>query len=327
MEEKTYKFNVTHDKNKPAQIWFQESDEGLILFTVFYTQACRWSRCIGCNLPSKMSKEHIGYKTLIAQIDHVFNNPEVIQQRKSVKKIIISNNGSVLDEETFSSTALIYLMAKLNLNFPNLSVVSMESRPEFVEVEELDFLGRVLKEGDTPTELEIAVGIEAFDERIRNDIFQKGLSFELFENFVKKIAPYKFRLKCYFMQKPVPQMSDADAVNDIKQGIDYLSSIAAQYNLRINMHLNPTFAAKGTPMEKSFKEGKYTPPKLIDVAKAAHSGKDKNISIFIGLYDEGLAVEGGSFIRPGDEKLVEHLELFNKTQDYNILQDILPETG
>ncbi|MCK4342848.1 MAG: hypothetical protein KAY37_14115 [Phycisphaerae bacterium] len=32
-------------------------------------------------------------------------------------------------------------------------------------------------------------------------------------------------------------------------------------------------------------------------------GKGKSISIFVGLNDEGLAVAGGSFFRPGDEAL------------------------
>ena len=44
-----------------------------------------------------------------------------------MRKIIVSNNGSVLDEVTFSSTALIYLMAKLNLHLPNLAVLTLET--------------------------------------------------------------------------------------------------------------------------------------------------------------------------------------------------------
>lgn len=322
---KTYTFNEVHDENKPAEMWFQKSNEGLILFVVFYSQACRWSRCISCNLPSKMSKRHVGYKSLISQIDYVFSDPELLRQKEAIRKIIISNNGSVLDEVTFSSTALIYLMAKLNLAFSNLAIVSMETRPEYVEIEELEFLSRALKEGDTPTELEIAIGFEAFDDTIRNDIFQKGLTLGFFENLVKKIAPYKFRLKCYFMQKPVAEMSDEEAIADTRQGIDYLSTIAETYKVEINMHLNPTYVAKGTLLEESFKNGLYTPPKLIDVAKAVQHGRGKNISIFIGLYDEGLAVEGGSFIGPEDKELVKQLELFNKTQNYRILEMVTAE--
>jgi len=40
---KYYQFNDKHNKNLPLATWFQNSDEGLVLFIVFYTQACRWS--------------------------------------------------------------------------------------------------------------------------------------------------------------------------------------------------------------------------------------------------------------------------------------------
>lgn len=317
---KTYAFDEQHDENLPAQMWFQESNEGLILFIVFYTQACRWSRCLDCNLPSKSSRFHVGFKALVAQVDRVFADPEVVQQRTRIRKLIVSNNGSVLDQETFSSTALMYLMAKINLNLPNLAILTIETRAEYVEPAELEFLARALEEGDTPTQLELAVGFEAFDDRIRNDLFNKGLRLEVFEGLVRKIAPYRYRLKCYFMQKPVPGISDEEAVLDICSAIAYLSDIAHEHGVRINMHLNPTFVAFGTPLEQSFRNGEYTPPRLIDVARAALHAETTNISVFIGLYDEGLAVEGGSFLRDGETELVRALELFNKTQDFNILR-------
>lgn len=317
---KTYHFDEDHDENRPAQMWFQESNEGLILFIVFYTQACRWSKCLGCNLPSKCSQFHVGYRALISQIDHVFSSPEVVKQRNNIKKLIISNNGSILDEATFSSTALIYLIARVNMTLPNLSILSLETRPEYVDFAELEFLSRALEEGDSPTELELALGFEAFDKRIRNEVFNKGLSLDVFEELVVKITGYGFRLKCYFMQKPVPGMSDEEAVLDVQQGIDYLSELTRKHGLKINMHLNPTYAASGTLLAKHFREGDYKPPKLVDVSRAAIHAEGKNISVFIGLFDEGLAIPGGSFIRDGEEALVRKIEMFNRTQDFKHLQ-------
>jgi radical SAM enzyme (TIGR01210 family) len=322
---KTYTFDDRHNETLPADMWFQKSDEGLILFIVFYTQACRWSRCLGCNLPSKVSQDHVPYKSLMAQIDHVFVDREVRSRASSIRKVIVSNNGSVLDEDTFSSTALMYLIAQLNLNFPNLSVLSMESRPEYVDLAELEFISRALAEGDTPTQLEIAIGFEAFDHRIRNEVFDKGMSLETFEGLVSKIAPYGYHLKCYFMQKPVPGMSDADAVIDIQNAIDYLSQIVNDHNIQINIHLNPTYVAAGTALESAFRDGRYTPPRLEDVAEAARYAKEKSISIFIGLSDEGLAVKGGSFLLPDNQPLVEILERFNRSHNFNLLDDICTE--
>lgn len=320
---KSFEFNEGHDKAQPAQMWFQESHEGLILFVVFYSQACRWAKCLGCNLLSMSSEHHVDYKSLVSQIDNLFLLPEVLEQKDRIRKIIISNNGSILDEQTFSSTALMYLMAKVNLNISNLNVLTIETRPEYVDLAELEFLKRSLEEGDTPTLLELAIGFEAYDEHIRNDLFMKGMSLEKFEEFIANIAPYKYAVKCYLMQKPVPEMSDEDAIDDVKKAIDYLSSISRKYCVKINIHLNPTYAAHSTYLGEQFSEGNYTPPQLLDVALAALHAKDKGISIFMGLYDEGLAVPGGSFIRNGDEELVTELEKFNRNQDFDFLEKVI----
>jgi radical SAM enzyme (TIGR01210 family) len=319
---KSYRFDDTHDKNVPSQMWFQHSDEGEILFIVFYSQACRWSRCLSCNLPSRMSREHVEYSALMAQVDHVFGDPEVIARGESIRKVILSNNGSLLDEVTFSSTALVYLLAKLNLHLPSVGVVSLESRPEFVDTAELEFMARVLAEGNSPTQLEIAIGFEAFDDHIRNDVFGKGLSLEVFADLVRRIAPYRFRLKCYFMQKPVPGMTDAEAVEDVHRGIEYLGRMASQYNVSVNVHLNPTYVGAGTRLEEEFRQGRYVPCRLRDVAAAARHARDRPLSVFIGLHAEGLAVPGGSPVRDGDEALVGRIEQFNRTQDYDILDRV-----
>ncbi|XOF32671.1 MAG: hypothetical protein ACL93V_11620 [Candidatus Electrothrix sp. YB6] len=320
---KEYTFTAEeHDPNRPAQWWFQESDEGLILFIVFYSQACRWARCLGCNLPSKMSVEHVPFDHLIRQTDYLFSLPEIMEQAGSINKLIVSNNGSVLDEATFSSTALMYLMARINMHLRSLKVLALESRPEYVETAELEFLARALQEGERATALELCIGFEAFDEHIRNDVFDKGLTLHLFEQLAQKISPYGYRLKCYFMLKPVPGMSDREAVEDIRQAIDYLDAVSAKYNLAVNMHLNPTYAARGTLLGKAFLQGEYTPPTLCDLAQAAGYAEGKNISVFLGLSDEGLAEQGGSFIRAGDEDLIEQLEEFNRTQNYRILREV-----
>lgn len=324
---KTYGFDQTHDPSRIAQMWFQTSNEGLVLFVVFYTQACRWSRCLGCNLPSKVSQEHVDYRSLMQQVDNLFADPQVQMHRRDVKKVIISNNGSVLDEDTFSSTALMYLIARLNLYMPNLSVLCMESRPEYVDIAELEFIARALAEGDTPTSLEIAIGFEAFDDHIRNDVFDKGLTLKAFESLAAKLAKYRFSLKCYFMQKPVPGISDDEAVTDIHHAIDYLNRVSAEVGTRINMHLNPTYAAAGTALESAFTAGQYQPPRLEDVARAAEAGRDTNISIFIGLSDEGLAIPGGSFLRPENQWMIDPLEEFNRTQNFDILGTIYGAGG
>jgi radical SAM enzyme (TIGR01210 family) len=177
-----------------------------------------------------------------------------------------------------------------------------------------------MRERPKPAEIELAVGFEAFDDEVRNKVFKKGLSLQTFERLVDRIRHPGFRLKCYFMLKPVMTMSDDEAVRDIQRSIDYLDAVAGRTGVCINMHLNPTFVASGTPLAEAFARGDYSPPLLQDAVRAVLHGKGKSVSIFVGLYDEGLAVPGGSFLRPGDDPLVSALDAFNQTQDYTALQ-------
>lgn len=318
--EKTYSFNNDHNPRLPAQYWFQDTPEGLLLFVVFYTQACRWNRCTGCNLPSLSSENHVGYKDILRQIDFIFHNHLSDADCKKLRKIVISNNGSVLDEKTFSSSALDYFVMKMNLNCPNISCLTLETRPEYVDEPEIEFLNRTIIEGDTPTDLELAVGFEAFDEEIRNTHFQKGLKLSSFENMVSIISKYKeLRLKTYFMLKPVPGLSEEDAVKDIKNGMEYLSNISREHKIPINMHLNPTYAAKDTVLEKAFLEGTYTPPLYESVIDCIKFAESKNISLYVGYDDEGLSVEGGNFLHGRDKGDLDRIIEFNKTQNYKLL--------
>jgi radical SAM enzyme (TIGR01210 family) len=191
-----------------------------------------------------------------------------------------------------------------------------------VDFAELEFIARVLAEADTPVQLELSIGFEAFDDVIRNQTYDKGLSLETFESLVADVAPYGYHLKCYFMQKPVPGMTDEEAIEDIRRAVDYLSETADRQGVNINMHLNPTYVAAKTMLEKALRKRQFTPPRLRDVAEAARHARDKRLSVFIGLSDEGLAIEGGSFVREGEELLVDELERFNRTQDYDILDGI-----
>lgn len=316
---KSYHFAEDHNPCLPADYWFQNPSEGFTLFVVFYTQACRWAHCLGCNLPSQVSQNHVSYKNILKQVGFIFHNLLSEKNKKDLKKIIVSNNGSVLDHHTFSTTALFYLISQMNLHCPNISVLTVETRPEYVQVSELELLARAIKEGDTPTVLELAIGFEAFDETIRNEHFHKGLTLEVFETFAAEVAKYGHQLKVYFMLKPVPGISEENAVKDIKQAIQYLHDLSHKLNFKINMHLNPTYAAKGTPLEEAFLKKEFDPPQLESVKEILLSARGTGISIFVGLDDEGLAVEGGSFIRDGDGELVASLQEFNRTQDYSIL--------
>jgi radical SAM enzyme (TIGR01210 family) len=273
-------------------------------------------------------EEHISYRHIMAQVDYLFSLPTVLDSAKEIKKVIVSNNGSVLDEDTFSTTALIYMVAIINAHLTNLDVLTLETRPEHVDWEELELVSRAMHEGSMDT-LEIAIGFEIFDDHRRNHEFKKGLSITKFEDFMAKVAEHSahkdhdFAIKCYFMLKPMQDMTDEEAIADIHRAIEYLGDTERKYGIQVNLHLNPTFVSAGTVLETAFEDDEYYPPTLLDTARAVLPAKNEPITVCLGLHDEGLAIPGGSFIRPGDEKILEALHRFNATQDYEILENLL----
>ena len=321
---KKYKNNDDHNNSTLLDYWWQNSPEGKTLFVVFFTKSCAWDRCEGCNLPMLSSSKQITPEDLVKQIDYIFNYIVKKDNVKDVKKVILSNNGSMFDEKTFPTPLLNYLFLQLSVKLPNLKKVALETRPEFCSDYSMQLMDKVinsLREKNKEIKIEIAIGFEIFDTKLRNRSFKKGLSFKLFEAFVDNITPYGYEIKTYFMLKPLIGMTEEEGKEDIRQAIDYIDKVRKEKNAIINIHLNPTYAAKETILEEGFYNGTFIPPKLTTVIDLLMYANEKEIEIFTGLFDEGLAVEGGTCLRTKDMKYVDYIEEFNTTQDIDKLRD------
>lgn len=312
---KEYDF-VEKDPTLPVDCFEQVDIDHVTAFLIFYTMACRFGLCTGCNLPAHSSLNHVGTEPIAKQLEAMLKAPQLADGGLDrFTRVVISNNGSVLDEETFPTMALGYCLARLTMAMPNLREVSLETRVEYIDHTELAWLDRVRRESDL--EIELAIGFEAFDDDVRNRDFRKALPISAFEAALDKLEPYGFGIRTYFMLKPVASMGTYAAIRDIHQAIKYLGET------RVNncvMHLNPTYVAGKTSLEKAFNRGEYKPPTLMDAALSILPGAMyPGIGVFLGLNDEGNAVAGGSFRRRGDEAIADALENFNRTQDYRKL--------
>lgn len=316
--------------HEPVDFWFQESYEGRILFPVFKTPPCRHGKCAFCGLTETSTTRQMELDHFGDQIDFIFRNRQVQAQASEIAKVILSNQGSMLDEDTFPNLALFHLFYKMARRLQNLKIVCLESRPEYVDDIELEMLRRILREVRQDIQLEIAIGYEAHDDHLRQECLKKGLVLRgdrpnSLEHLCQRMAEHGFLLKCYFMQKPWPGMTDEQAIEDVQGGIAFLDEMAKKYGVQVSMHLNPTFAAEGTMLADAFREGQFVPPRLVDVARATLFAREMQVPIFLGLNDEGLAVPGGSFLREKDLWMVEIMEEFNRTQEYDLLSDLIAQ--
>ena len=204
--------------------------------------------------------------------------------------------------------------------FPRLKLVSLESRAEFVEGWELEGLKQRLG----AAALEVAVGYETHDERIRNRVLKKGLSDRRFHDLCALCAEKGVRLKAYVMVKPDVSLSEKEAVDEAVRTLIFIGEIGDRLGLRVTAHLNPTYVARGSQLEKEFRDQGYKPPRLWSVVEIIQRVRCRELPIQVGLETEGLAVEGGLFRNCGtcDEPVRAALRTFSETQNLELFSSL-----
>jgi len=300
-----------HSSDRPLQFWTDIDRDGPLLFVVYYSGACTYKICFGCALPSLSSETPIESHRLIAQTDHVFDDLLFGKEKDGFSSVFLSNNGSLFDKPTFSATALHHAISRCLGEMPKLKRIVLETRAEFIDGAKLSAINELLSEYGSDVRIEIALGVEIFDEKLRNKVTKKGLTNRGLQRCIDLLGQYDMDLRCYFMLKPHPSMSDQDAYDDITGALDLLDEMSEKSGTRIVMHLNPTYAAIGTELETALADGSYTPPRLEELATFVEENDHRRTRIHIGLNDEGLAAKGGSFLRVESAAALEELKRHN----------------
>lgn len=303
------------EPDRPIQFWFDTARGGLQLFIVYYTARCSYGLCMGCALPKLAADALISPAAMFRQTELVLDHMTTEQERAKVSTLVLSNNGSVLDEPTFPQAALLHTLVRAAETLPNLRTISLETRVEFVRETQLRAIRTTLDSVRDGLAFELAVGVEIFDEKLRNRVARKGLSNRGLARLADMAARCGAGLRCYFMLKPLPDMSDDDAFDDLARGLDYFDAISRDTGVPVVVHVNPTYAALGTELEAAFKEGRFVPPDLRRLEALLSARKVGSAQVHLGLNDEGLAVEGGSFLRPDVADAARRLRRFNALQD------------
>ena len=307
------------ETNRPLQFWFDNIPGGAQLFVIYFTRACRYEQCSGCALPSISARKRIAPSAILEQTDFVFSVATTAQERESVKTLILSNNGSMLDAETTPVAALLHAIVRSVEALPKLDTLVLESRAEFVDERTLSLIRATLDATRPAIKFEIAIGVEIADEKRRNREARKGLSNNALRRAAENIAGAGAGLRAYFMLKPLPGMSDQDAIDDLSLGIDFFGGLSDTFSMPIVIHLNPTYAAAGTNLEEAFLAGAYTPPNLEHLAAfLLHRAPTNRVRIHVGLNDEGLATPGGSFHQFTDPAIEAQLRRFNVEQNPSV---------
>ncbi|GAA3580583.1 hypothetical protein [Kribbella ginsengisoli] len=287
----------------------------------FYTQKCQFS-CSYCALPLASSNEPVAATDLNAQIDFVFASKTDLLGR--LEQLSFGNEGSALDPRRFHRESLHRLL-DYSTSIRRLAVLSIETRPEYVKGDVLeDILGRT-----NATSVEVTVGFETQDDRIRREVLRKNISRRVMEERIRLLGDLGVGLTAYVMLKPAPGMTEEDGVREAVSTIEYLAALCDRAKVPFTAYLNPTYIAEGSLLARTRVRELYTPPKIQSVFKVLLASHRMGVPTYVGLWSEGLAGPAGDYrtYPDYDPQLRNAILEFGRTDDFGHLAAFVDAVG
>ncbi len=279
------------------------------LLIIFNTKRCAY-QCYFCQLPAKSSKTWISGRDIIEQFKYVIY--EVKDALSILDRVTLSNEGSVLDQGTFPSDALLEIADCVH-QLRRVRTLVLETRLEYVESKFLQELKRVAMR----VSLNILTGFETHDPDIRDNILGKRESLAEFEKGLDQVAASNAYLTAYVLYKPSYEMTDEEAYEEAQKSIDYLARECNGRGIPFSIRLNPMYSADGSRWQKKVANfPQFKPPRLTDVMRLAQKNAERGISIYIGLSTEGL--DDGSTYRSRNDfspELIRPIKIMNENND------------
>ena len=232
---------------------------------------CAWAKrsggCTMCGFGKKLAEVHQKYRGLFRIGANDFAGLYRVAERLSAKQkpesLYVYNGGSFLNSDEIPLLSQLAI-AKSVGQHKSLDSLFVESRPEFINSLSLARLTDELK-GKV---LEIGIGLEAVDDRIREVLIRKGFSRDDYEQAVKTCKKRGVKVLTYVFLKPLG-LTEAEAIDEAVKTIKYAFKTGTD-----EVSLSCAFIQPGTPMHEAYLAGKFKPPWLWSIIEVLKRTKD-----------------------------------------------------
>lgn len=310
----------SHDPDKPLYIGRRRFLGAADLVVSFYTTKCQF-QCTYCALPTRSATGEVSAAQINAQIDHVFDDPDLKGELGGFQQFSFGNEGSALDRRRFHRESLDHLLRRTRA-MDDLRILSIETRPEYINH---DNLRHVARSTHAPR-LDVTVGFETQDDHIRQVVLRKKISRRVMEERVALLGAMGVRLTSYVLIKPAPGMTEEHGVGEAVATMEYLREICDRHGTELVIYLTPTYIAEGSHLQLTTEPGDWIPPTIQSIFEVVVAGHRMGLPVYTGLWSEELADESTDFRgREGyDPRLREAMVHFNRTRDFSRLEPFLP---
>ena len=292
------------------------------LLIIFNTKRCQNS-CHFCQLPDKCSSIWIPSENILAQFEYVIN--ELKHSLSVFDRVTISNEGSVLDPETFPIESLITI-AECVRELRRVRTFVLESRLEFIT----PTIIQQIKDANNRAKINILTGFETLDPDIKKNILGKQDTLKEFELGLDRVSEARVDLTAYVILKPSQEMSDKEALSEASASIDYLIKQCENRRINLTVRINPMYAAKGSIWANVARNTpRYKPPRLTDIMTLAFQKAQGDVKIYIGASTEGLEESWGTYRSREDysQELIKQVILFNNSQTLSRRENYMETTS
>ena len=286
---------------------------GTGVFLVLPTVGCYWARrvdggCRMCNYLADAPGKPPSQEQLLETTKKVVDKALLGLEYPVALKFFTS--GSFLDSEEVSSFVRRELVRYVAERDEIVEIV-VESRPEFVTS---DSLVDLQVGGDKY--VEVAIGLESFDEHVRNFCVNKGVTLEMFEKALNLLRENGLGVKVYLLLKP-PYITEKAAYNDVIKSLVEMERFGVD-----TVSINPCTVHKGTETEKLFRRGEYRPPWLWTILKVLRKGSKHGYRLLCDPVAAGKP-RGPHNCGLCDQNVKAVIETFSTTQDRDVLAEPL----
>lgn len=253
------------------------------LVVIFRASGCAWARkpgggCAMCGFQAMTTAgKPVEPADLIAQFESVVAQPGAFD---GVGEVHLYNSGSFFADQEFPPEVREHVLGRLGR--AEVQRVLVESRPEYLRAQQLVTARAALG----TVELEVGMGLESADDRIREVLICKGFGRSEFERAVGTLGESASRLLIYLLIKP-PGLTEEQALQDAVASARYAFDVARSDGVPARVAFQPVFVAPGTALGREYLAGRYRPPSLwtvIDVLRQTHPLGE----VSVGLSEEGL---------------------------------------
>jgi len=250
--------------DEPTRVWLDRdrTPEGVMrsLTIILNTGGCRWADEGGCTMCGYVAEatETVTEADLETQLEQAlaYEAKEAHQRAPMVK---IYTSGSALDDRELTPNFREHLAQRLS----DRKRLVLESLPQFVDADRLEpFVSRAI-------DVDVAIGLETADDRIRRDCVNKLFSFADFERACETATAVGAGVKAYLLLKP-PFLTEQEAIDDMVESVRACSTIDACHTVS----MNPTNVQRYTMVDEQYFHSGYRPPWLWSVVAVLEATTD-----------------------------------------------------